>query len=174
MQKLLDQILTLTPGQLLKRSWLALLVCSAFSGLPKLEGLAAVLGLTVFVGYPLIVILSLSNKKSISHKIARLLALVFIACSLVLISGFPQVFSSLIQTGVYQLKNSWAVLVFMILFNASIFIPLFLATHVLDVARQKNGTYKPLDFIPTFLGFYFGIFGGMLYVHRLVRECQLK
>ena len=141
------------------------------STIPVLSGVGLVVSLTALVGYCYTVILGMPGAGSTSRRIAKVLGIVLAACAVILVAAIP--FMSFGMKGAWEvppLIDGWTINVYGLVLDIAIFLPFFVATHVIDIARQIKGYYKPLDYLGTFLGLYFGLFGGLLYVHRLVRE----
>jgi len=168
MERVLNYLLTLTPRQVLVRLWLLLLTGAAISGIRLLSGVASAVCIIVLVGYSHVVVLGASSSSPVVKRFGRLLCAVLgvFALAMSIIMPFLElrgVDSSLSAEG-------WIGLAIALPVNIAVFVPFFLATHVISDVRRAKGVYKTFDFFPTFLALYFGWFGGIIYAHRLVRE----
>ncbi len=174
MKRALSVLASLTPRQLLVRAWLVLLCSALLANFKPLSGLGAAIGFAVVVGYPYVVALGMAPKSDDAGaaKLARNLFYLWVLVLAAVAALLP-------FEGAIQLQPSptnllgWVSISAAVLVNIVVFAPFFLATRFLDEARRRTGSYVHFQSIPTFLGFYFGIFGGYLYVHRLVREVEI-
>lgn len=101
-------------------------------------------------------------------RVARTLFALLIVIVAVIVLTMPYLQTPNMDTP--EFLNRWPGAAIVLVTNTVIFAPFFLATHVINEARRTKRVYKPFDVYLTFISLYFGMFGGFLYAHRLVRE----
>lgn len=170
-----SRLLQLTPRQVLWRAWGMLILASLLQLLPGASAIALAIVLLAFAGYSYVMALVLPEHPrdaTVRAIVVVMFRLWLVVLSLVAVSPLlPEVlrqFESPSDNYERALQLSFGVLL-----NFLLWTPCLFATHLLDEARRRNGDYKPLDSVPTALGFMLGIFGGVIYVHRLCREVGL-
>jgi cation transport ATPase len=145
-------------------------MAAALQAIPALSGLGASVGLGVVCGYPYVVALGIEPhpSKEPFKLVLKVLLVLFIAAlfAVAVLVPIEHGYTSSIEATPEH--PAWFLAA--LLLNVSLWGPLFLATHVLDERRRRLGHYSHLQSIPTFLGLFYGIFGGYFYVHRLIRE----
>jgi len=170
MKRALAYVVTLTPKQVLLRVWALLLVAMVMSGIRPLSGLASALGIVVIVGYSYLVILGATSSSARLKRVARTLCAFLIAFAVGVTAALPFLEARNMEAEAPGSVQDWVGLAIVGPVNIAIFAPFFLATHVINEARRAKGVQKPFDGFLTFISLYFGLFGGLIYAHRLVRE----
>jgi hypothetical protein len=64
----------------------------------------------------------------------------------------------------------WMEVVFAVAVNVVVFGPFFLGAAALNDVRHAMKQPTVLDSIPNFLTLFFGMFGGLLFAHRAIRQ----
>jgi len=137
-----------------------------------LEGVATAAALCLFVGYPYVVILGLPPgivRPSIK-SLARWLFVGFVGVVLTLAVAIPFLPEGYETPRNPQSGHEWLELFFGITSVFVVFLPFFLGAVALNDARRYMRQDPTMETVPNFLALYFGCVGGMLYVHRRVRE----
>jgi len=172
MGRLLQRLAVLSPRSLLVRWWVLLLLLGLLSLVPPLEGIATAAAFCIFVGYPYALILGLPGGivRSSIRFVARWLLMGFIGIILVMAVAIPFLPDDYATP---TNPSSWQEWLEVALGAASvvvIFSPFFLGAAALNDTRRYMRQDSTLESIPNFLALYFGLFGGLLHVHRRVRE----
>lgn len=172
MAVLLQSLAKLSPTELLFRWWFLFCFLGLISLSPPLEGLAAAGAFALFVGYPYILILGLPPgivRPSI-RSAARWLLLGFVVVALVMAVAIPFLPDNYATPHNPGSLRDWAELAFGLAACLVVFSPFFLGAAALNDTRHHMRQSPTLESIPNFLALYFGPFGGLLHVHRRIRE----
>jgi hypothetical protein len=172
MEALLRYLATLSPRKLLLSCWAVLLLLSLLLLFRPLEGIATAAGLCLIAGYPYVLILGLPSgivRPSIKVT-ARWLLVGFVGVVVALAVGIPFLPEEYKTPTSPQSGREWLELLFGVLSVAAIFPPFFLGAAALNDTRRYMRQDPTLESIPNFLALYFGFAGGLLWVHRRVRE----
>jgi hypothetical protein len=149
-----------------------MLLLSFLAFFRPLEGVAAAAAFSLIVGYPYVLILGLPVgivRPSIKTT-TRWLLVGFVGFALTLAVALPFYPKGYETPMNPQTLREWLELLFAMLSLAVVFPPFFFGAAALNDARRYMRQSPPSASISNFLALYFGIAGGLLYVHRRVRE----
>lgn len=161
MQHVLNRLCQMAPGRVLLWSWLAYLTGATAVSLvthPLTTFFAFLIGLTVMVGYSIVVLLGAPTGSASARNTGRAAAAALVVLSLLV--ALDDAGAS--QFGRLRVVEGVAVVL--------IFASSFVATHAIGEVRRAAGLYKPTDFIGTWLALFCFSFGGAFLVHRQVQE----
>ena len=172
MERFLRSLGHLTPGRLLVVCWAAIVVLAVLMHVPILEGVATAAALAIFCGYPYALILGLPHgivRPAVKAWASRL----FVGFAIVLVLlplALPQIPDGYSTPTSPHSVREWLEVVLAVAVNIVVFAPFFLGSAALNDLLRAMREERILKSIPNFLALYFGLFGGLLYVHRRVRE----
>ena len=172
MERFLLTLASLTPARLLLLLWVVVAVMTVLIYVPAFEGVATAAGLVLLCGYPYVLILGLPEGvvrpavRAWAHWLFRGFCILLVALPLVL----PLVPDGYSTPSSPKTAREWLEIIVALAVNVVVFAPFFLGSAALNDLRRAAHQSPTLESIPNFLALYFGLFGGLLYVHRRVRE----
>jgi hypothetical protein len=172
MQTILRNLAAHSPGELLFVGWAVLLVLSLVALVPALQGLATAASLCLVAGYPYVLLLGLPNgvvRNSIRIA-ARVLFVGFVCVLVVLATVIPFPPSGYAPPISPESWREWVEFMFGILAGTVVIAPSLLGAAALNDTRRYLQQDPKRESLPNFLALYFCAFGGILHVHRRVRE----
>ena len=148
---------------------------AALSTIHVLRGLGPAVGLLFICGYPYLVILGLPDGvvRIRVKSWARFLFIGFLGLLIllaVLAPFFPEGYATPLAP---QTVREWLELLLGVAVDVVVFGPFFLGSAALNDSRRAMKQDPTLESFTNFIALYFGIFGGLIYVHGRVRECCL-
>jgi hypothetical protein len=172
METLMRGLAMLPPRKLFLSWWAAMILLSLLSLIRALEGIAIAAALCLIVGYPYVLILGLpvGVVRPLIKSIARWLLVGFVGVVLTLAVAIPFLTEEYKTPTSPQSGREWLEWSFGLLSVAVIFLPFFLGAAALNDTRRYMRQDPTLESIPNFLALYFGMAGGLIYVHRRIRE----
>jgi hypothetical protein len=173
MDAVLRKLARLTPGNLLGYFWISAVVLAAMTSVKLLEGVATAALLLMFVGYPYVLVLGMPKGivRPAITKWARLWFVVLLGVATFLAIAVPLMPEEGYSTPVPpNTLRQWFEVGFALVGNVAVFSPFFIGAAALNDTRGALRQSAELESIPNFLALYFWPFGGILHIHRRVRE----
>jgi hypothetical protein len=172
MERFLLTLARLTPARLLLLLWALVAVITAVIYVPALEGVATAGGFILLCGYPYVLILGLPGGvvRSSVRTWARWLFIGFCIFLMALPLVLPAMTEGYSTPSSPGSAREWMEIVAALAVNIVVFAPFVLGSAALNDLRRAAHQDPPMESISNFLALYFGLFGGLLYVHRRVRE----
>jgi hypothetical protein len=172
MVAVLKRLARLTPGKLLGYFWLAAFALAAIASVKMLEGVATAALLLIFVGYPYALVLGMPRGivRPALMNWARCWFLVLLGVAgflAIAVPLLPEGYSTPVPPSTFR---HWVEVGFALLANVAVFSPFFVGAAALNDTRVALKQSAALESVPNFLALYFWPVGGILHVHRRVRE----
>jgi hypothetical protein len=172
METLLRRLSQFRPSVLLLGFWICEALLAALATVRGLDGVATAVTLLLFGGYPYAVVLGMPE-----GIVRRPLIMWSRFCSALLLGcgALVAVVQPFLPETFQGLENSeapwqWLGVGVGIAVNVAVFPGFFVGAAALNDTRRAMRQDPMLESIPNFLALYFWPFGGVLHVHRRVRE----